>query len=114
MCENLSGVTEAKIQRLIERLYVENDNDHRGFFQTLLLTELRRYQPGQGRRKLLQPLLRDWETRIPKYQALLDEQKTAGVATDEAQKLLDNLVCLHKLLDGVLNAEPDVQPRPFG
>lgn len=109
MYENLPVATEAGIQRLIERLYVEIDNDQRRFFQMLLLAELRRYQIRQDRQKLLDPLLLDWEKRIPKYQALLDEQKTAGVATDEVQTLLNNLVDLQKLLDGLLNAELNIR-----
>lgn len=105
MDENLRTVTDANIKRFIERLYVETDIDKRRLFQTLLFGELRAYPTRQARQKALQPFLHDWEGRIPKYRALLEEQKAAGVATDEVQMLLGNLLDLQQLLDGLFNVE---------
>ena len=98
MDQNLRVVTEANIQRFIERLYVESDDDQRELFQTLLISELRRYETNQDRLAALRWCLRDCEGRILKYRALLDDQKAAGVATDQAQKLLDNLMGVCRII----------------
>ena len=91
-------VTQANVQRFIEQLYVETDNDKRELFQTLLLSELRRYETNRDRLAVLQSALRDCEARILQYRALLNEQKATGFGRDEAQKFIENLIDLETLL----------------
>ena len=98
MDEIFRVVTQANVQRFVEQLYIETDDDRRELFQTLLLSELRRYDTNRDRLAVLQSALRDCEARILKHRALLNEQKAAGAGTDEGQKLLQNLIDLEQLL----------------
>ncbi len=102
---NFRSIADSNIQRFIECLYSERDENRRQLFRNLLLWETRWYGSRQERLDAIQRLLRDCDGRVLRYRALFDEQQATGVAAGDAQLLLDNLLDVQCFLRESLRTE---------
>jgi hypothetical protein len=98
-------VAETNIWRFVGELYVEHDGKLRELYRRLALWEERWFGIKQKRSDMLARLLRDCDGRVSKLTKLLAEQRVSGVSTEDAQRLLDNVLDTQFFLRTSLRAE---------
>lgn len=101
----LKAVAESNIRNFVAQLYTACDRERRQTLRTLLLEEGRWFGSKREWAETIRRLLRDCDGDVLRCRDLFDKQQAAGVATEEAQQYLDNLLDVQLLLQNSLGAE---------
>jgi hypothetical protein len=103
--ELLKAAAESNIRHFIEQLLIEPDREQRQTLRKLLLREKRWFSLKQEWLEMIQRQLRDCDGRVLRHRAMLDREQADGVATAEAQMVLDNVLDIQRLLRDSLRVE---------
>ena len=103
--ELLKAAAKSNIRHFIEQLLIEPDRAQRQTLRKLLLREKRWFALKQEWLGMILRQLRDCDGRVLRHRVMLDREQADGVATAEAQKDLDNVLDIQRLLRDPLRVE---------